>query len=170
MFRQFPIPLARQTACRRICTYPDCSSLVGQQPYDSSLQQFDGPHITVGTGFRCCRNTFKDFCPRIETEHLIVVCQQPDKSVLVFVHVVHTVVGQCNAVVRTCLISLERISVELVDAVPRGKPHIPLLILQDRHDGILRKPILGRVMGEQTIGMPAYRQCPQTQQASDNSV
>ena len=100
---------------------------------------------------------FKYFGTGIKTPSLIVVSEQPQKAVPVFVHIVHPVVCQVNAVIKLCLISPEIIPIEFIDAIPSGKPHISLSVLQNIHDSILRKSLFGRIMGKDTLRLCSGR-------------
>ena len=59
--------------------------------------------------------------------------------------------------IKLCLISPEIIPIEFIDAIPSGKPHISLSVLQNIHDSILRKSLLGRIMGKDTLRLCSGR-------------
>ena len=122
-----------------------------QQPDSSVRHYFNGMYIECTPLLTGCGHLLESFRFRIKAMNAVVIGQQPEKTVTVFIHTVRPIIGQTDVISLTSLICFEGITVETVDTIPGGKPKVVFVILQHAHHRVLRQPILGRVMGEKAM-------------------
>ena len=108
-----------------------------QQPDGSVRHHFNGMHIESTPLFSGSRHLVECLCLRVETMDTVVISQQPQKAVTIFIHTIYTVIGQTDVVSLTGLVCFESITVETVDTIPSSKPKVVFMILQDVHHRIL---------------------------------
>ena len=115
----------------------DGSVVFCQQPDGSVRHHLNGMHIESTPLLSGSRHLFECLCLRVETMDTVVIGQQPQKAVTVFIDTVYAVIGKTDVVSLTGLVCFEGITVETVDAIPGGKPKVVFVILQDVHHRIL---------------------------------
>ena len=122
-----------------------------QQPDSSVRHYFNGMYIECTPLLTGCGHLLESFRFRIKAMNAVVIGQQPEKTVTVFIHTVRPIIGQTDVISLSCLVSFESVPIKTVNTIPGGKPKIVFMVLKNAHDCILRQSVLSRVMGEKAM-------------------
>ena len=129
----------------------DRSVIVGQQPDSPVRHYFNGMYIERTSLFSRSGHLLESLRSGIEAMDTVVVCQQPEETITIFIHMVYPVIGQTDVISLTCLIGLESVAVKTVDTIPSSKPQIVFMVLKDVHDCVLRQSVLCRIVGKEAM-------------------
>ena len=163
------IQSGRETKIFGICFHTDSTFRLQRHPHHTIGQDFDirTPHpLSLFVG----RNRFKSFSLLVETESMIVIGQYPDIIIWVYLHDIHTIVGQSYFIALASLVDFKIITIKLIYTVPSREPQNAIIILNHAHNGILRQSILRRIMSKNTIGLGIRIQCQKGQCQNQEQV